>query len=175
MNKGKASMDIDGIRREAEVACDHKWIAAINEELAKRGIDVRWAFAAFPVQPTIAELCELLKPMPKPKKPRGVAKLPEQPDWLKRSLAGIQDARHYSVILEGINFAVIKSRGGYWYDNSGKHYGAVSYDLVDKRAQNTNDYLRTNKTLKTGGRVSGAELEAWKKEIEARDSELAPT
>jgi hypothetical protein len=43
---------------EAEIAADHKWIQAINEEMEKRGIDIRWAYPKFPCQPIIGAVID---------------------------------------------------------------------------------------------------------------------
>ncbi len=99
---------------------------------------------------------------------------PPQPDWLYRITYGLADSWKIRILLENDRYAVVQSPGGMWWDNSGGHYGAASYDLVDKRKLDTYRKgcgLLECKELQHGGR---AKLAQWKKLIEAPDETPAP-
>jgi hypothetical protein len=90
----------------------------------------------------------------------------DMPQWLYDLTYGLADQRHIRILLENERFAVVQCPGGKWYDNSGEHYGASSYSLVDKRLLHTyrkSVGLMDCKELQHGGR---AKLAQWKRLIE---------
>jgi hypothetical protein len=89
------------------------------------------------------------------------------PDWLYQITFGLSDCRKIRVLIDGIRFAVVQSPGGKWYDNSGGHYGATTFYLVDKQAKiRPSVGLMDCRELQHGGRAKTAQ---WKKLVEAAD------
>jgi hypothetical protein len=72
------------------------------------------------------------------------------------------------VLIDGKRFAVVQSPGGTWFDNSGGHYGATAYYLVDKEANLRKAHgLLDCQELQHGGR---AKMAQWKRLVEEEDS-----
>jgi hypothetical protein len=94
----------------------------------------------------------------------------EQPEWLKRITYGLSEGKEISVLIEGKKCAVIKIPGGFWSDNGGRYYGAVSYDLVRKDSREAVGVIE-GETLQEGGRVGKTKLAEWKTKVEACDAE----
>jgi hypothetical protein len=90
-----------------------------------------------------------------------------QPDWLYNITYGLAEGRKTRVLIDGTRFAVVQSPGGTWFDNSGGHYGATAYYLVDKQQTLRKGYgLLDCKELQHGGRAKTAQ---WKQLVEAAD------
>ncbi len=90
------------------------------------------------------------------------------PDWLYQITYGLDDCRKIRILLENDRYAVVQSPGGRWGDNSGTHYGATTYYMVDK--QDLPKYRKSvglldAKELQHGGR---AKLAQWKKLMEIK-------
>jgi hypothetical protein len=90
-----------------------------------------------------------------------------QPDWLREITYGLAEGRKTGVLIDGKRFAVVKSPGGTWFDNSGGHYGATTYYLVDKEKQYRKAHgLLDCRELQHGGR---AKMAQWKKLVDGLD------
>lgn len=88
----------------------------------------------------------------------------KQPEWLRRITYGFSE--HNQVVLfENETCAVVKSPGGYWSDNSGRHYGKVSYTLVKRDARDAVGLL-DGVELKSGGRLVSVVVKDWVKRLE---------
>src|SRR5690349_3822880 len=57
---------------------------------------------------------------------------PPQPEWLKAFSWNYAHGEQIQVWMDGKRFAILKSPGHNWSDNSGTHYGGVAYYLHDK-------------------------------------------
>lgn len=92
----------------------------------------------------------------------------QQPEWLYRITYGLADSRKLRILIDGVRFAVVQSPGGKWYDNSGGHYGAATYYLVDKQSTTLRKSvgLLDCHTLQHGGRAKTAK---WTKLVEEAD------
>jgi hypothetical protein len=91
-----------------------------------------------------------------------------QPDWLHNITYGLAEGRQTRVLIDGTRFAVVQIPGGRWGDNSGTHYGAASYYLVDKQQTLRKGYgLLDCRELQNGGRAKTAQ---WKRLVEEEDS-----
>jgi hypothetical protein len=91
----------------------------------------------------------------------------QQPDWLYNITYGLAEGRKTRILIDGIRFAVVQSPGGRWGDNSGTHYGATAFYLVDKQQVLRKGYgLLDCKELQHGGRAKTAQ---WKQLVERKD------
>lgn len=91
-----------------------------------------------------------------------------QPEWLHGISYGLAGNRNLRVLIDGTRFAVVQAPGGMWYDNSGGHYGATSFYLVDKQRQYRKAHgLLDCRVLQHGGRAKTAQ---WKLLVETCDN-----
>jgi Lar family restriction alleviation protein len=99
-----------------------------------------------------------------------------QPEWLQKMVVGISDPRKFVCMLEGERFAIVKSPGGRWGDNSGTHYGAVEYMIVDKQHPQANSIgqgiMRAGISLKNGGRINKTHKDLFKKLVALTDRDV---
>jgi len=96
----------------------------------------------------------------------------ERPQWLYQITYGLAEGHQTRILLENDRYVVAQSPGGRWGDNSGTHYGATTYYLIDKQALPTyrkSVGLLDAKELQHGGR---AKLAQWRKLIEMTDDEI---
>jgi Lar family restriction alleviation protein len=107
------------------------------------------------------------RPAPTPK-PENV-----QPEWLQKMTVGIAEARKYVCMLEGERFAIVKSPGGHWGDNSGRHYGSVEFEVVDKQHPLAyvvgQGIMRASTRIKYGGRINKTHKDLFKQLVQLTD------
>jgi hypothetical protein len=76
----------------------------------------------------------------------------------------------WRLLIDGMNFAVVQSPGERWGDNSGRHYGATTYYLVDKRSDPRFGHgVQYWKELKHGGGIGSKTKAEWKALVESCD------
>lgn len=127
------------------------------------------------VQEHISFLREYLESQQKAavKSPRKERPENVQPEWLQKMVVGIAEARQFVCMLDGERFAIVKSPGSRWGDNSGTHYGAVEFMVVDKQHPDANrvgqGIMRASTSLKHGGRINKTHKDLFKQLVELTD------
>lgn len=90
----------------------------------------------------------------------------DQPEWLKTYLTGLADPKKWSVLIDGIGYAIIRRPGVMYWNGHMNNYAPASQWLVTKGI----NYWDEHGLEQWEGRITNAKRALMAKALEAREA-----